>query len=80
MKLGIIPNSMDFSHPQDRRRYVKYIVEKGVNFEIAHFGSFYDVLYISLNCDINLWSQNFSIENFKKKFSNFIDKSLSEFK
>ena len=48
MKLGIIPNSMDFSHPQDRRRYVKYIVEKGVNFEIAHFGSFYDVLY-SLN-------------------------------
>ena len=30
--------------------------------------------------DINLWSQNFSIENFKKKFSNFIDKSLSEFK
>ena len=29
--------------------------------------------------DINLWSQNFSIENFKKKFSNFIDKSLSEF-
>ena len=30
--------------------------------------------------DINLWAQNFSIENFKKKFSNFIDKSWSEFK
>ena len=30
--------------------------------------------------DINLWAQNYSIENFKKKFSNFIDKSLSEFK
>ena len=30
--------------------------------------------------DINLWAQNFSIENFKNKFSNFIEKSLSEFK
>ena len=32
------------------------------------------------NEDINLWAQNFSIKNFKNKFSNFIDKSLSEFK
>ena len=30
--------------------------------------------------DINLWAQNFSIENFKNKFSNFIEISLSEFK
>ncbi len=32
------------------------------------------------NKDINLWSQNFSVEKFKNKFSNFVDKSLSEFK
>ena len=30
--------------------------------------------------DINSWAQNFSISNFNNKFSNFIDKSLSEFK
>ena len=30
--------------------------------------------------DINLWAQNFRIENFKNKFSNFINKSLAEFK
>ena len=30
--------------------------------------------------DINLWAHNFSIQNFKKKFSNFVDISLSEFK
>ena len=30
--------------------------------------------------DINLWSHNFSIENFKKKFTYFIDNSLLEFK
>ena len=30
--------------------------------------------------DINLWAQNFSIDNFKIKFTNFIDESLSELK
>ena len=30
--------------------------------------------------DINLWAKKFSISNFKKKFSDFIDQSLSEFK
>jgi len=30
--------------------------------------------------DINLWAQNFSIDNFKIKFANFVDKSISEFK
>ena len=30
--------------------------------------------------EINLWSQNFSIERFQNKFNNFIEKSLIEFK
>ena len=30
--------------------------------------------------DINLWSQNFSIERFKKRFNNFVNQSLIEFK
>ena len=30
--------------------------------------------------DINLWAQNFSIENFKNKFANYIFKSLEDFK
>ncbi len=30
--------------------------------------------------NINLWAQNFSIENFKNKFANFILKSLEDFK
>ena len=32
------------------------------------------------NEDINLWAQNFSVENFKKKFANYIFKSLEDFK
>ena len=30
--------------------------------------------------DINLWSQNFSINRFKKEFTNFVNQSLTEFK
>ena len=30
--------------------------------------------------DINLWAKKFSISNFKKKFSDYIEQSLSEFK
>ena len=38
-------------------------------------------LWLEFSCeDINLWAQNFSIYNFKKNFSYFIDKSISEFK
>ena len=32
------------------------------------------------NEDINLWAQNFSIDIFKKKFANFIFKSIEDFK
>ena len=32
------------------------------------------------NFDINSWSQNFGVENFRKKFTLFIDQSLAEFK
>jgi len=30
--------------------------------------------------NINLWAQNFSIENFKKKFANLVSRSLEDFK
>ena len=30
--------------------------------------------------DINLWSQNFSINRFKKEFTSFVNQSLAEFK
>ena len=38
-------------------------------------------LWLEFSCeDINLWAQNFSIENFKKKFANYIFRSLEDFK
>lgn len=64
MKIGILPNSQNLNHPQDRRRYLPFFKKNNVEFEIADFNKLYDILYISLNCDLNLWSL------YKKKFSN----------
>mgnify|MGYP006077985853 CR=1 FL=1 len=56
VKVGFLPNSNDFTHPQDRRRYVPFLSKLGIDPEIADFSKHYDVLYISLNCDLNQWA------------------------
>ena len=57
MTIGIVPHSQDFSHPSDRRKFVKYCQIKNLDFEIAKFNKYYDILYISGNADLNLWSE-----------------------
>jgi len=61
--IGILPNSNDFSHPQDRRRYLYYLESNNIEYELADFSKVYEVLYVSLNCDLNLWSQYKKINN-----------------
>ncbi len=56
ISVGFLPNSSDFSHPQDRRRFMPFLKELNIKPEIADFNKHYDVLYISLSCDLNLWS------------------------
>jgi hypothetical protein len=56
-RIGFVPNSADFSHPQDRRRYMPFLKGLGIKLETAVFTKHYDVLYLSLNCDLNLWSK-----------------------
>lgn len=55
-KIGILPNSVDFSHPQDRRRYVPFLTRLGSDYEIAEYDKSYDILYLSLSCDLNMWA------------------------
>lgn len=55
--IGCLPNSADYNHPQDRRRYIPYFKEKKIEYETAHFDKDYDVLYVSLSADLTLWSQ-----------------------
>lgn len=54
-KIGCIPNSQDYSHPQDRRRYIPYFRERGIKYETADYEKDYDVVYVSLVADLNKW-------------------------
>ena len=64
-----IPTGIFFNNQSDRdlRDCINFFEEKKLWLEFS-------------SQDINLWAQNFSIENFKNKFSNLIDQSLAEFK
>jgi len=61
LTIGCIPNSPDYNHPQDRRRYVPYFKAKGILYETAQYENDYDIIYISLSADLNLWC------NYKEK-------------
>ena len=50
--IGIIPNSEDFSHPQDRRRYLHYLLENKISFEVADLNKTYSILLVSINTDL----------------------------
>jgi hypothetical protein len=53
--IGCLPNSPDYKHPQDRRRYIPYFQAKGIEYETADYNRDYDVLYVSLSADLNKW-------------------------
>jgi hypothetical protein len=61
MLVGCIPNSPDFRHPADRRRYLFYFERNGIGYETAEFEKRYESVYISLSADLNLWC------NYKKR-------------
>jgi hypothetical protein len=52
---GVVPNSDNFSHPCDRRRYIPFFHIKDIDYEHAVFEKYYSVLYVSLNADLTLW-------------------------
>ena len=60
-----IPTGLLFNNQSDRdlRECINFFEEKKLWLKFS-------------SEDINLWSKNFSIDNFKTKFSNFINKSL----
>lgn len=63
--VGCIPNSTDFNHPGDRRRYLYYIKQKNIQYEIADYDKSYDIVYLSISTDITLWS-NYRIKEHQK--------------
>ena len=57
MLIGCIPNSKDFRHPADRRRYVYYFEKRGFSYELADFEKYYGAIYVSVSADLGLWSK-----------------------
>ena len=65
MKVGIVPNSADFTNPGDRRKLCHYCELKGISLEIASFHKYYDILYLSGKTDMTLWPNYKRYNNFK---------------
>jgi hypothetical protein len=56
LTIGCLPNSLNLLHPADRRRYVPFFRDLHLNFEVADFNKYYDILIISINSDIEKWA------------------------
>lgn len=61
LKIGYAPLSPDFSEPGDRRRFCSYANARGLTYQKALPDQWYDLVYLTYNCDIPAWI------NYKKK-------------
>ena len=57
MKIGILPASNDFSHPADRRRIGAALGHLGYHYELAEFDKAYDIVFLTLSADLDLWKK-----------------------
>jgi hypothetical protein len=55
--IGYAPYSEDFLSPGDRRRFVHYAKNRGINFETANPENEYDIVYVTHGADITSWSK-----------------------
>lgn len=63
--VGCIPNSTDFNHPGDRRRFLYYLKQKNIQYDIADYNKSYDILYLSISADITVWV-NYRMKEYQK--------------
>ncbi len=61
-RIGFWPYGLDLNKAGDRRRFVFYAREKNLNFEIASTAQAYDIIYLSMGCNISEWLK------YRKKF------------
>lgn len=57
LKVGYGPYDRTLQQPGDRRRFVFYAKERGINFEIADPNEDYDLVYLTARADIARWSR-----------------------
>ncbi len=61
-KIGYGPLSSDLSEPGDRRRFCAWADNRRVPFAVADPNDWYDIVYLTYNCDIPRWI------NYKTKY------------
>ncbi len=57
LKVGYVPMAPSLLPPGDRRRFVYYARERGIDFEIATPDKKYDVVVVTARGDISAWSR-----------------------
>ncbi|MEO6231578.1 MAG: hypothetical protein ABJB11_08715 [Ferruginibacter sp.] len=55
LRIAYWPYSADYSGPGDRRRFLFYAAEKNIQYQIACIDKEYDLIYLTVGCDINKW-------------------------
>jgi glycosyltransferase involved in cell wall biosynthesis len=76
MRVAYSPISVDFSHPEDRRRVHFYLNEKKLKFEYASLEGNYDLIFLSTLADIEGW-RAYKLKNNCKVIFNLTDSYLS---
>lgn len=56
-RVGYVPISNALNGPGDKRRFLYYANKRSLNFEIADPSKKYDVVVITQNADLSIWSQ-----------------------
>lgn len=54
-KIAYWPYDKEFAVPGDRRRFVFYAKERGINFEFADPFKKYNIVYLTYGCNIDVW-------------------------
>ncbi len=75
MRIGYVPYSHSLDRPGDRRRFVYYAKKRNLSFEIADPSEKYDVVVVTENADLGVWSEYAS--GGAKVIFDFIDSYLA---
>ena len=57
LRIGYVPYSHSLDRPGDRRRFVYYARQRNLPFEIADPSEKYDVVVVTENADLGIWSE-----------------------
>ncbi len=58
LRIGFVPFDRSFKHPFDLRNFLYYANKRGVKFEIVEPGMDYDVILLTPQVDLTVWSRH----------------------